>query len=420
MRLFHACLTGALLLTTGLLTAGVASAQEHSEADRALATFSAAELRQISPLLDGGVVSLVEWAYGTELPAVVLACRVHASPDVVAAVIGDPAHYPAFMPALDSVTVTSDAMNEGVRSVSYGWTWEASIFTLHGDNTMEHYAPPEGEAARGHRFVVRSTGGDLGVGRTVWRILPDGDGSIVMSSSRMDLRDANYIARSLAAASSTMNRSINVALAFSMMARTRAEAERRSGTSRAHLPAPSGEPERPSFDATRIEALLMRGDLMWVETTDGTDQGRVVAFTRLSQDPARVSAAILDPGGFANGMLSGAHANVLETTATSTRFEWGIDLPLVGTSGEMRMTAREDGILCLDATDGALEGAAWRYFAQPRDYGTLLTAWGTFDLASGLWLVDVVQGADPSFRPGLSASAELMMVRGLRYRLDRP
>lgn len=414
MRLLPACLTGALLLTTG-----VASAQEHSEADRVLATFSAAELRQIAPLLDGGVVSLVEWAYGTELPAVVLACRVHASPDVVAAVIGDPAHYPAFMPALDSVTVTSDAMNEGVRSVSYGWTWEASIFTLHGDNTMEQYSPPEGDPSRGYRFVVRSTGGDLGVGRTVWRVLPDGDGSIVMSSSRMDLRDANYIARSLAAASSTMNRSINVALAFSMMARTRAEAERRSGTTRPTLPAPSGEPERPSFDATRIEALLMRGDLMWVETTDGTDQGRVVAFTRLSQDPGRVSAAILDPGGFANGMLSGAHANVLETTATSTRFEWGIDLPLVGTSGEMRMTAREDGILCLDATDGALEGAAWRYHAQPREYGTLLTAWGTFDLASGLWLVDVVQGADPSFRPGLSASAELMMVRGLRYRLDR-
>jgi hypothetical protein len=76
-------------------------------------------------------------------------------------------------------------------------------------------------------------------------------------------------------------------------------------------------------------------------------------------------------------------------------------------------------VLCLDATSGALEGAAWRYETLERDYGTLLTAWGTFDLASGLWLVGVVQGADPSFRPGLSASAELMMVRGLRYRLDR-
>jgi carbon monoxide dehydrogenase subunit G len=399
-----------------------AAAQERArtaEADRPLATFTPGELRQLAPLLDTGVVSLVEWAYGTELPAVVIACRVNAPPDVVAGVIGDPARYPEFMPALDGVTVSSDMVNEGVRTLAYGWQWQASIFTLHGENTMEAYAPPEGSPERGYRFVVRSTGGDLGVGRTVWRVVPDGTGSLIMSSSRMDLRDANYIARSLAAASSSVNRSINVALAFSMVTRTRAEAERRNGTSRPALAAASGDPVRPSFDATRIEDVLMRGDLLWVETTDGTDQGRVVAFTRLSQTPDRVRGAILDPAGFTNGMLSGAHASILEAGPEGTRFSWGIDLPLVGTSGEMRMSERDDGVLCLDATDGALEGGAWRYQTIERDYGTLLTAWGTFDLASGLWLVGVVQGADPSFRPGLSASAELMMVRGLRYRLDR-
>jgi carbon monoxide dehydrogenase subunit G len=410
----------ASLLLTLLLGISTASAQERAvEADRPLATFRPEELRQLAPLLDGGVVSLVEWAYGTELPAVVIACRVDAPVDVVAAVIGDPARYPDFMAALDGVTVTSEELRGDVRSLAYEWAWQASVFTLHGENTMEAYAPPAEAPERGYRFVVRSTGGDLGVGRTVWRVLPDGSGSLVMSSSRMDLRDANYIARSLAAASSSVNRSINVALAFSMVTRTRAEAERRHGRSRAHLPTLSGEPAPLAFDATRIEDVLMRGDLLWVETTDGTDQGRVVAFTRLSQRPDQVRAAILDPAGFTNGMLSGAHANILEAGEAGTRFEWGIDLPLVGTSGEMRMSERSDGVLCLDATSGALSGAAWRYETLPRSYGTLLTAWGTFDLASGLWLVDVVQGADPSFRPGLSASAELMMVRGLRYRLDR-
>lgn len=411
----------ALGVLASLLVPLGASAQSATprEADRALATFTPAELRQLGPLLDTGVVSLVEWAYGTELPAVVIACRVNAPPSVVANVIGDPAHYPDFMPALDAVSVTSDASSEGVRSLSYGWAWEASIFTLRGDNTMEIYTPPTDQPERGYRFVVRSTGGDLGVGRTVWRVLPDGAGSLIMSSSRMDLRDANYIARSLAAASSSVNRSINVALAFSMVLRTRAEAERVSGHPRAHLATPTGDPPRPLIDPTAIEAMLMRGDLLWVESTDGTDQGRVVAMSRLPQSPDRVRSAILDPGGFTEGLLQGAHANILEATSEGTRFAWGIDLPLVGTSGEMRMSERDSGILCLDATEGALEGAAWRFELTPRDYGTLVMGWGTFDLGTGLWLVNVVQGADPSFRPGLSASAELMMVRGLRYRLAR-
>jgi hypothetical protein len=407
----------AALLFLGLPAAALAQPTSH-EADRPLATFTPTELAQIRPLLDTGVVSMVEWAYGTELPAVVIAAHVDAPADVVAAVIGDPAHYPDFMAALDAVNVTSDATNEGVRALSYSWDWQASIFTLHGDNTMEVYVPPTDQPDRGYRFVVRSTGGDLGIGRTVWRVVPDGTGSIVMSSSRMDLRDANYIARSLAAASSSVNRSINVALAFSMVLRTRAEAERRAGHVRAHLPDPTGEPARPPIDPITLAPMLMRGDLLWVESTDGTDQGRVVAITRLPQVRDQVRAAILDPGGFTAGLLQGAHANILEAGPEGTRFAWGIDLPLVGTSGEMLMSEHADGVLCLDATDGALEGAAWRFELTPRDYGTLVMAWGTFDLGSGLWLIDVVQGADPSFRPGLSASAELMMMRGLRYRLN--
>lgn len=415
------CALTALPIALVVALARPTAAQERArrEADRALATFTPSELRQLAPLLDSGVVSLVEWGYGGELPAVVIACRVNAPPATVAQVIGDPAHYPDFMAALDEVNVTGETNEAGLHAISYSWAWQASVFTLRGDNTMDLYAPPDGEPERGYRFVVRSTGGDLGVGRTVWRVLPDGSGSLIMSSSRMDLRDANYIARSLAAASSSVNRSINVALAFSMVLRTRAEAERRSGTTRTPFASASGDPARPTFDPTSIEAMLMRGDLLWVESTDGTDQGRVVALSRLPQTADRVRGAILDPGGFTNGMLAGAHATILEAGPEGTRFSWGIDLPLVGTSGEMRMSERPDGVLCLDATSGALEGAAWRFALTPRDYGTLVTAWGTFDLASGLWLIDVVQGADPSFRPGLSASAELMMVRGLRYRLAR-
>lgn len=406
----------AVVALASLSLAAPASAQSTAEVDRPLVTFTPTELALLGDLLDTGVVSLVEFAYGTELPAVVLACRVEAPPDVVASVIGDPARYPEFMPALDEVSLEPETET---GALAYEWSWHAAIFTLHGENTMETYAPPEDHPERGYRFVVRSTGGDLGVGRTVWRVLPDGAGrSIVMSSSRMDLRDANYIARSLAAASSTVNRSVSVGLSFSMMLRTRAESERRVGHVRTPIATGTGEPARPAIDPIPLESMLLRGDLLWVETTDGSDQGLVWAVTRLPQTEDAVRAAIRDPGGFTNGLLSGAHANILESSEDRTRFEWGIDLPLVGTSGEMTMSERDDGTHCLDATSGALEGAAWRFAVTPRDYGVLLTSWGRFDLADGLWLIDVVEDADPSFRPGLSSSAELMMVRGLRTRLS--
>lgn len=404
-----------VVLSLSVVAAPALGQPAATEADRPLVTFTPAELRLLAPLLDTGVVSLVEFAYGTDLPAVVLACRIEAPPDVVADVIGNPARYPEFMPALDEVTLEPRAET---GALAYGWSWHAAIFTLHGLNTMETYAPPADHPERGYRFVVRSTGGDLGVGRTVWRVMPDGAGrSIVMSSSRMDLRDANYIARSMAAASSTVNRAVNVGLSFSMMLRTRAEAERRSGFARALIPTATGEPTRPTIDPVPLEAMLLRGDLLWVETTDGSDQGVVLAFGRMHNPEEAVRTAIRDPGGFTRGLLSGAHANILEETSDGTRFEWGIDLPLVGTSGEMTMSERADGTHCLDATSGALSGAAWRFALTVRDYGVIMTSWGRFDLGDGLWLIDVVEDADPSFRPGLSSSAELMMVRGLRARL---
>ena len=166
---------------------------------------------------------------------------------------------------------------------------------------------------------------------------------------------------------------------------------------------------------TTISRLV--ASAMWVETSDGSDQGRVVGIGRIHTDEARTRAAILDPAGFTQGLLQGAHATMLPSE-DGTRFEWGIDLPLVGTTGIMHMREQPDGVLALDGESGALGGARWRFRTRTRDYGTLLVAWGRFDLGDGLWLVRVVQDADPAFRPGLSSSAELMMVRGLRTRLS--
>lgn len=386
-----------------------------AEADRTLRTFTRGELRNLAPLLAAGTVCMVEFTTPDRLPAIIVATEIDAPPATVAAIVGDPAHYPDFVPALDSVTVTSD----DASGLSYSWAWQAAVFTLSGTNTLQRFAPPEGHPEVGWRFVVRSTGGDLGTGRTVFRVLPSGPSrSVLISASRMDLRDANYIARQLAGGGASTNRSLNMALSIAMVLRTRVEAERRAGRVRPAIAAASTL-ERPSFDWVGLEPLLVRGDLIWFESS-GTDLGRVAVTGVVPASEERVRTAMLDPQGFAQGLLSGAHATVLESSPeTGTRFEWGIDLPLVGTSGQMRISHGSDGLIHMDGVSGALREARWRFDTTPRPYGTLVMTWGRFDLADGLWLIRVITEADGAFRPGLSSAAQLMMVRGLRLRIQR-
>ncbi|MDQ3031348.1 MAG: SRPBCC family protein [Myxococcota bacterium] len=409
----------AVLLALGcapLLCALPARAQiAPGQADRALATFTPAELTALAPLLRTGTVSLVEFATADQVPAVVIATEVDATPAEVAAVIGEPGRYPEFMPALDEVTIESDAGGQ----LAYAWGWHTSVFTLRGTNTMQQYAPPRGHPEMGYRFVVRSTGGDLGEGRTVWRVLPrPGGRSLLMTSSRMNLQDANYLARQLSAGGTSINRTVNIAINFAMLLRTRMEAERRAGHVRPALATPSADPVRPVFDAVRLERLFGRGDLMWVETS-GDDLGRVAVIGAMHTPEPITRAAMLDPEGFTRGLLVGSSASVLERDPSGVRFEWAIDLPLVGTSGQMHLGEHTDGRVHLDGVQGALAGARWRFETIARPYGTLVVTWGRFDPAEGLWLLRVVTEADGAFRPGLGSAAQLMMVRGLRTRLIR-
>lgn len=406
---------GALVLGCCASVAAGASAQlDPAQADRALATLSARELDALGPLLRTGTVSLVEFASEDQLPAVIIATEVDAPAAEIARVIADPRRYPEFMPALDEVAVSAD---EGGQ-ISYSWGWRTAIFQLRGENVMQQFAPPAEHPELGWRFVVRSTSGDLGAGRTVWRVLPRGDRTLLMTSSRMDFRDANYIARQLAAASQSMNRTVNIAINFAMLLRTRIEAERRAGRSRPALLVPSGDPERPQIDAVSLEGMFGRGDVMWVETS-GADLGRVAVIGAVHTPPETTRRAMLDPHGFTQGLLQGAHATILETSERGTRFEWGIDLPLVGTSGQMQIGEAPDGRVHLDGVGGALSQARWRFETIGRPYGTIVVTWGRFDPADGMWLLRTVTDADGAFRPGLAGAAQLMMVRGLRTRLIR-
>lgn len=318
-----------------------------------LGTLSPQERALITPYLAQGPVLLTEFRNRqTELPAVIYAARIHAPAQTVAAVIGTPAEYPGFMRALTSVDVRS--LNGAM--MAFDWTWGVTLFTMSGQNVMTSYP---GDPERGYRFDIRTLGGDFGIGRVMWRIYPEGAGkSVVVFSSRLDMRDANYITRQLSSEGNSVNRTINVAVAMVTLLEVKAEAERRAGTY------VDGEYRtkpltRPNVDMNALYPLLARGDLVLMDL-DGQTMQSVAVVGRTGASVGRVRRVMLDPEEFGKSLLHGTCAEVVERTDAGTRFEWKIPIPLLHVGGEM-MLRPSPTVISVDGISGTLSRGQWRF-----------------------------------------------------------
>ena len=157
-----------LILLAAWSTTALAEHQS-SKADASVArlgAFSPAERALLTPYLSQGPVVLTEFQNRqTDLPAVIYAARIHAPAKTVAGVIGKPSDYPRFMAALTAV----DIQEVSGQMTAFDWTWGVTLFSLTGRNVMTSYP---GDSTRGYRFDIRTTGGDLGIGRVMWRVYP--------------------------------------------------------------------------------------------------------------------------------------------------------------------------------------------------------------------------------------------------------
>lgn len=410
MAYFARSALGLLVALVGL-HASTAAAQRARDAP--LRGFTTAELTRIAPLLEQGIVGLVELPHGELVPGIHLAATVEAPAEVVRDVLVRPAGYPSFMPAVSEV-VEHERHGD---VVGFTWRWRTSVFTLGGDAMLTRFDPRPAERERGYRVVVERTRGDLGQGREVWRVLPRGPSrTLVLVSTRMDLRDANYLTRQMASASLSLNRSINLAMGLGMLTRVRIEAERRAGFARGPSEAPFGP---PTLDVVALDPMLRRGDLVVVEV-DGADLRQSSVVSRLPHPEDAVRRIMLDPVAFTQALIAGSRADIRERGEDGVRFDWVVDLPIVGTGGAMVLREHEDRTIHLDAVGGAMNGGAWRFRTRTLPTGaTAVVGWARFDVGTANFLLRAIVDADASLRPGLSAATEIMMARALRIRLER-
>lgn len=367
----------------------------------------------LAPLLERGPVSLVEFAEKDVLPAVLVAAYVEAPAAVTASVIAHPRDYPKFMKTLDHVEVVSESPTQN----AYKWTWQTGVLFLEGENRMTILAPPKERPELGHRISVKSERGQMGEGRLLWRVFPAGPKrSLVTLSMRVDMRDANFVMRRLDAAARSINRSVNIALAHVMLLGTKRESERRSGGTPKLLP--SVPFEETKLDLEQLKGLLGRADLLLMELTSG-GLGKLSVVGRGGATPAELTAVMREPEMFGKSLVPGSYTNILKREGENKTFEWGVDLPLIGTSGTMTMKSA-GGVVAIDATDGALKGGRWRFRTPALASGEgVVVGYSRFDVTNTTWLIKKIASLDPAMGHGLAAATQVMLLRALRKRVKQ-
>jgi len=405
----------AIVCATGTPHLSAQPPKEYDARTERLPGLTKADLALLESQLQSGPVGLIEFADTEqgELPGINLAAIVHAPANTLMALVQKPESYPRFMRTLDEVEI----VHRDAGAVVYDWRWQMSLLSLGGRNAMTVYPPPPTRPELGHRVTIDSQSGDFGVGRISLRVLPRAAReSLLVVSMRLDLRTANYVARRLARAARSINRSANMSLAYTMLLSFRREAEVRAG----HAPPARAASalHKPALDPRAAVPLLVRGDLVLLDMT-GDRLNQISVLGLINRQRSLVREVMVDTDAFGSALMPGSEATVVDRRDGVTTFDWDIDLPLVGVSGRMRM--REgDSIVAVDAIDGALRGGRWNFeTAELSRDATMITGWASFDLRNSSWFLRALTDADPYLGHGMTAASQVMLMRALRSRANK-
>jgi len=173
---------------------------------------------------------------------------------------------------------------------------------------------------------------------------------------------------------------------------------------------------KPSVDAARIIPLLTRGDVLLFEM-QGDRLAQIGVIGAVPRPPSTVHTVLHDANTFGSALLPGSRAEIVAQHDGITTFEWAINAPLVGVSGQMQLRDQA-GEVHVHASEGALHGGQWRFALAPLRDGaaTLVTGWARFDLHNSTWLLEKLVDTDTFLGDGIVGAAELMVLRAARAR----
>jgi hypothetical protein len=228
-----------------------------------------------------------------DLPATPGAPRIHgatlvrAPAGTIKAVLLDPAHYRALIPALvgsDEIARTGD-----VRRLA--WELEVPLFNLSGALNLRPL--PDG-------VELVLTEGDLAPGRVVFRMAPRPDGRTMLEiDAQLDVRRSSWFLRKVMARSPFGEPAALSAAAWVALRATALRAEHALLASAFRPTAPGGSaPGTPNGQALfdpRLASLTARGAIALVQNTPSGRLGSVSVAVQTSESAALLGTRLADP-----------------------------------------------------------------------------------------------------------------------------
>jgi hypothetical protein len=230
-------LGAAWLSAFALAAAATQNAQAADDAELGIALGAALPADGSSDLL------FIEQPFPERAPRLLGATRIAAAPATIRAVLLDPAHYRALIPAL----VGSSVVEPGAPAPLVDWELEFPLFNLSGRLALR---------CRGDGVTFDLIDGDFAPGRIVFSVSPNpGGGSTLIVDARLNVKRSSWLLRRIMSRSSVGEQAVLAAAAYVALRATALRAEHPAGDSAWRPTAPPGGSRLPDSSPLSTQAL---------------------------------------------------------------------------------------------------------------------------------------------------------------------
>jgi hypothetical protein len=342
-------------------------------------------------------------------PRVRCATIVAAPPDALKAVLLDPGHYAALIPAL----VRSDAQPARGDSTAVAWELEVPLFNLSGTLALRD---------RGSGVELDLYDGDFAPGRIDFHIKPRPGGATLIVDAQLDIRHSSWLVRRIVSRSPAGEPAALAAATYVALRGTALRAEHPS-MARAYRPSgsmapPATWPDVAPLGSLTLSPLSALGIVALVTRAPDSRLAGVTAAAAVRARPSVVETTLRDPQTWR--VFPGWNMVRLIAGPLGPGAEVTDDLPLVDL--DAIWTAERASPPRWVATSGAIRGArlGWALFPLEGGHATFAALELYPRLETSGWVARRFIAAEPLLESGLALGLAVADVAGVADALQPP
>jgi len=383
-----------------------------ARAGKAPGGFSAAEVSSIRPLLGRhGLVALSETHPDGSPKAMTLAIRIAAPREKVFEALGDPRNFYY----LSTLFKENEILQEHDNSKAYTWASRHKLFSFTGMNTIALYPP--------RRADVRVAQSTIGEGVFTFVLHQDGpDHTIAVLSGILDVQSSEWLIRLLLGGNPSMRQAMNMAIGIVVIKGLKSMAEQiaagRDLTKHRTRGKAGGSPRPlPARDLRALAPLLVRGSAVLTGSYGGGRLRQATVVEAVSAPADDVYSAVSAPRNFAKVISAFTDITVHDAAADLIDFSWTLGFSVLSLTSRNAMSKVDAGVL-IEAKEGDLPGASWRWQIVPTGEKKCVVAYHSFaNLRKAGYILEQTVKREPYLEHGVVAGSNMVMLRAIRMSL---